>query len=91
MTLSAGIKMTAWVVIPPLLVIFALEMSGPVRHWLKHFSGVMAVMLLVPWLGCCVISFILVIQLIQLYQCSLAPGNTVDRLVLHLYPFIPCR
>ena len=48
MTLAAGIKMTAWVVIPPLLVIFALEMSGPVRHWLKHLSGVTAVMLLVP-------------------------------------------
>ena len=48
MTLAAGIKMTAWVVIPPLLVIFALEMNGPARHWLKHFSGVTAVMLLVP-------------------------------------------
>ena len=48
MTLAAGIKMTAWVVIPPLLVIFALEISGPVRHWLKHLSGVTAVMLLVP-------------------------------------------
>ena len=48
MTLAAGIKMTAWVIIPLLIVIIALEFSGPVRHWLKHLSGVTAVMLLIP-------------------------------------------
>jgi len=47
-TLAGGIKMTAWVIIPPLLLIYALEISGPVKYWFGHMTGVGALMLVSP-------------------------------------------
>ena len=48
LTLAGGIKMTAWVLIPPVLFFIGLEMRCPVRYWLKNMIGVFSVSLLVP-------------------------------------------
>lgn len=48
LTLAAGIKMTAWVVIPPVLLILMLEFSLPLKNWIKHVVITSAIALSVP-------------------------------------------
>ncbi|MDD2466580.1 MAG: glycosyltransferase family 39 protein [Desulfobulbus sp.] len=48
MTLAAGTKMTAWVVILPLLAVFTFEIKGHVKHRLRHICGITAAMAIIP-------------------------------------------
>jgi hypothetical protein len=48
LTMAAGTKMTAWVLLAPMVAIMIVELSGPIKNWAKHASLLSVVALFSP-------------------------------------------
>jgi len=48
LAVAAGTKMTAWVLLAPMLAILLLELAGPLKCWMKHAAGISLLALSVP-------------------------------------------
>ena len=48
LTIAGGTKMTAWFFLAPMIVIMCVELTGPIKSWVKHAFGIALLTLLSP-------------------------------------------
>ncbi len=59
LAIAGGTKMTAWILLAPMVVIILVELPGPIKSWIKHATGISILALSVPiaWMARNIIYF----------------------------------